>query len=338
MALKRKIDVACHFFLIFAVSAFFASSPPLLASVSLPSEEQLSLSIKGGDLLLSRDYAGAERFLKDLVKRHPEELLGTFGLMVLYQIRNLENYDFRFDPSYRLWEGKGRQMAQRVLRDPASDPWDLLITGGTLGISGFYRAHNSRWFAALRDCMNAALAFRRSYEKDSRRTEALFGIGLYDYWRSHFTRRLRFLPFFPDRRREGRAKLLEAREKSPFVSVFADTALAFIDFQDKNYEEVLLATGRLLKKYPTNTILMMLQGQALLAMKRYEEARTIFEEILRIDPAIKKSYLFLGLAWAEEGKNPSLAGVLLRKYLEREPDAPSSWKNLARERLKHLTF
>lgn len=296
-------------------------------------EKQLSLSIQGRDLILSRDYSGAERFLTDLAKNHPEELLGTFGLMVLYQVRNLENYDFRFDPSYRIWEGKGRQMAQKILRDPASDPWDLLIAGGTLGISGFYRAHNSHWFAALRDCLNAVLAFRRSYAKDPLRTEALFGIGTYDYWRSHFTRKLRFLPFFPDRRKEGRSKLLEAREKGSFVSVFAEAGLAFIDFQDKNYDEVLRSTDRLLKKYPRNTIVLMLRGQTFLTTKRYDQARAAFEEILRIDPTIFKSTLFLGLVYAAEGRDKALAEALLKKYLELEPNAPSAWKKLAHERL-----
>ena len=86
MRLTRKVLI---FFFLF-VSTFSG------AEQKLSIEEQMKLSLKGRDLLLARNYAEAEVFLQKIVNDWPGELLGYFGLMALYQVRNLENFDFRF--------------------------------------------------------------------------------------------------------------------------------------------------------------------------------------------------------------------------------------------------
>lgn len=262
----------------------------------LPVKEQQRLSLKGRDLLLSRDYEGAEKFLRGLLAEWPDEPLGYFGIMAYYQVRNLDNFDFRFDPPYKEWDRKGKKLALKVVRDPEADPWDLLLAGGTLGVEGFYRAHNSHWFSGLRDGLNAVHAMRESFEREPKMTENLLGIGLYDYWRSHFTRKLRFLPFFPDRRKGAREKLARVIDTSEFGSVLAEISLAFIDFQEKRYEAVLEATEKLLKRYPRNTILRMLRGEAFLRIKKYPGAADEFKKILSIDPTLTKARRLLDLA------------------------------------------
>lgn len=330
MGLTRKVLES--FFLLFLLGSFSTARAEGRPSV----EEQIRRAVEGRDLLLKRDYEGTEKFLTKLVTDWPNELLGVFGFMALYQVRNLDNFDFRFDPPYRQWEEKGRKMAYRILRDRNASSWDLLVAGGTLGVSGFYRAHNRQWLSGLRDGSTGVHAIQKSYGKDPARLDALLGIGLYDYWRSHFTRKLRFLPFFPDRRKEGREKLVRAVQETEFASVLAEVSLAFIDFEEGKYRKVLEETARLLERYPRNTILLMLRGEALLALKRYPETVRIFGEILSIDPSVTKSHLFIGLAFAKEGADRAKAADHLKKYLEREPRAPSHWRRPAVKKLKEL--
>lgn len=302
-------------------------------------EEQRQRAIVGRDLLLARRYSEVESFLKKMVADWPGELLGTFGFMAYYQVRDLENFDFRFDPGYRIWEEKGRSMALKIVKDPNAGPWDLLVAGGTLGVSGFYRAHNSKWFAALRDSSTAFHAMERAFRKDPQDPKAidsLLGIGLHDYWRSHFTKSLRFLPFFPDRRKEGIEKMKRVKEQSDFTGVLAEISIAFIDLEEKRYQQVLETTSKLLNRYPRNTIFRMLQGETLFQLKKYRESVAEFETILSIDPSITKSYLFLGMAYAKEGKDPEKAKRFLKKFLEAEPNAPSHWRRPALEKLKSL--
>ena len=192
MNLTRKL-----LYLITLVSFFLTVFPFAADAGKLPVEQQLHICVKGRDLVLQRKYSVAQEFFQGVVRDYPEELLGYFGLMALYQIRNLDNFDFRFDADYKPWEEKGRPMALKAAKNlETAEPWDLLVAGGTLGIAGFYRAHNTKWLAALRDGSLGFHTIERAYRMDPKLTEALLGVGLYDYWRSYFTRKLLFLPFF----------------------------------------------------------------------------------------------------------------------------------------------
>ncbi len=330
MELTRKVRL-----LLLLTLTFFPPSASF-AQKRLSVEEQKKLAIQGRDFLLVRDYERAETFLKKIVSDHPDELLGYFGMMTLCQVRNLDNFDFRFDEKYLPWEEKGRKMALKIVRDADASPWDLLIAGGTLGVSGFYRAHNTKWFAGLWDGSTGVHAMERGFRKDPTLVEALLGSGLFDYWSSYFTRKLRFLPFFPDKRKEGRAKITRAMKEPHFSSVLAEISLAFIDLQEKRFEEVLKTTDRLLKLYPKNTILRMLRGEVLLRKKKYPESIQEFEKMLEIDPTITKSYLFIGMAYAKAGKNEEKAKEYLKKYLILEPKSPYHWRKPAIQRLRKL--
>jgi len=331
MSLTRRV----HLSFVFVLAGLFLISG--LAEAERPEiPAQIEMAVKGRDLILQRKYEDAEAYLKGLVNRWPDELLGYFGLMALYQIRNLDNYDFRFDADFRPWEDKGRPLALKIAKDPGSSAWDMLLAGGTLGISGFYRAHNTKWFAAMRDTSLGFHTAEKAYQKDKTLTEALLGVGLYDYWRSYFTRKLLFLPFFADRREQGKDELHQARDGSQFASVLADISLLFIDFQEKKYDQVAVSIDRLLAAYPKNTSLRFLRGETLLRQKKYDQVVSEFEKILEIDPSIHKAYLYIGIALADEKKDTEKSKSSLRKFLELEPKASEEWRKPALEKLNSL--
>ncbi len=301
MSLTRKLILRST---ILFLSIWLLLVLPCTGYARIPFSNQMKVTVYGRDLILSRHYQEAEVFFKKIVQDWPDELVGYFGLMSLYQVRNLDNFDFRFDPDYKIWEEKGRKLALKIVHDPQSEAWDLLMAGGTLGVSGFYKAHNSRWFSALHSSSLAFHAMEECLVKDPRQLDALLGMGLYHYWRSYWTRKLRFLPFFTDRREEGKIELMRAYHQSEFASALAEIALVFIQFQEKQYQKVLDTTDLLLKRYPQNTILKMLRGKSLFLMKKYPEAIKEFESILFIDPSLSKSYLFKAVAFKELKKFP----------------------------------
>jgi tetratricopeptide (TPR) repeat protein len=300
-------------------------------------DAQIDKAVVARDFLLQRRYADAESFLKGVVSEWPEELIGYFGLMALYQVRNLDNYDYRFDPAYLEWEAKGRPLALKIARNPTqAEAWDLLMAGGTLGVSGFYRGHNHKWFAGLRDASLGFHTIEKSYAKDQTLSDALLGTGLYDYWRSHHTRKLHFLPFFADRRPEGKASLERAVKEARFTGVLAEIGLTFIDYQEKAYDKAIATVDRFLGRYPGNTILRTLKGECLIGQKKYAEAVKEFERVLAFDPKLTKSYLLMGIALAKEGKDKDRARELIQKFLRLEPNANEDWRTPALEHLKKL--
>ncbi len=316
-----------------SVIIFFLLVPSIAETSPRSAPEE---AIQGLELILKRDYPEAEKFIHRLLREQPNNLLGYFGIMAYAQVRNFENYDFRFESVYSPWAIPGREKALRVTREASSSAWDLTLAGGLLGLSGFQKAHQGKWWTALWDAQAAVKALRRAWDKDPTLKDPLLGLGLYNYWRSDYTRRLRFLPFFADRREEGKRQIQTALLQGGLTRPLAAIALAFIEFHDKKYEDVLKRAGEFLRRYPENTIARMLRGQTLLEMKRYEEARREFEEILQIDPTLTKSLLFIGLAYAREGKEKRLARQYLERFLQVERKASKHWKEPAEEALKKL--
>jgi tetratricopeptide (TPR) repeat protein len=318
--LTRKVIILIVLFVFCSGGAF---------AESLPVTEQVRLAEIGRDLLLARKYKEAELFLQKLVDEHPQELLGYFGFMSLYQTKNMENFDFRFDSQYEPWEEKGRPMALKTIKNPQATSWDLLMAGGMLGVSGFDRAHHSRWFSGLSDGSAALHALQAALKKEPQKgletTDPLLGIALYDYWRSHFTRKLKFLPFFRDSRREAKQQLEETVKAAGFSSVLAQISLAFIYYQEKNNEAALKLADRLLERYPDNLTLRILRGQVFTAMKQYPAAIQEFQAVLTVDPMLTKSYLFIGLAYDGESKTEE-AKKYFKKFLLLEPNAPYHWR------------
>lgn len=314
--------------LIFVGIGLLGLMGPLQAR-GLSLEEQKKIAVQGRNLLLERNYAQAEKILTKMTEDYPDEPIGFFGLMTLYQVHNLENFDYRFDASYRRWDEPGRRLALQVLQKADGDAWSLLLAGGILGASGFYQAHNHHWLKGLRDGSMGFHALKKAYQRDPQLVDALLGIGLYDYWRSYFTRRLVFLPFFPDRRDRARETLALAQQQGIFVGPLAKIASAFIASVENKYQESLDAVGDLMRPYPQNIILKMLRGANLLQLKKYDESIKEFEQILALDPQITKAYLYLGLAY--RGKKETEKGdEYLGKFLKLEPQAPYAWRKMAR--------
>lgn len=331
---KKMTRIRIKIFLwVLWTTSFF---PCLVSAARLSVDQQKKIVVQGSDLLLKRDYRAAEQFLQTIVHDNPNEMIGYFGLMALYQTRNLENFDFRFDPSYQEWSEIGRNFALKTIQREETDPWSLLMAGGILGTSGFYHAHNKHWLKGLRDGSTGYHALLKAYRRDHRLFDALLGVGLYEYWRSYFTRKLVFLPFFADKRIPAKQSLALAAQEGVFVGPFAEVSLAFIEHVEKKYPEALVLIDRLLAKYPQNTIFRTLKGTILLDRKDYDRALVEFQDVLQRDPHLTKSYLFMGIAYL--GKKDQASGEhFLKKFLEAEPKAPNHWRKQALEPLAQIS-
>ncbi|MBI2082837.1 MAG: hypothetical protein HYT76_04630 [Deltaproteobacteria bacterium] len=317
---------------VIAFFIFFSTS----VAANTPVKEQIELTRNGTEILLKRNYPEARKFIYKLLEKEETRLLGYFGIMAYTQIRNLENYDYRFDSEYLVLAEGGRKKALDVYKDPKSSGWDLLVAGGILGVSGFYKAHHGKWLASLWDGQTALRAMKIAYQRDTTLTDALLGIGFYHYWMSHFTRRLKLLPFVADRRNLGKRQIRMAGELGQVVGPLAEISLGFIDYVEKDYPKALVVTKKMLSSYPDNIVVRMLQGQTYFKMRDYQRAREEFKRILAIDSSLTKGWLFLGLIEAYEGKNPKEARRLLQLYLDLDKTATTHWKKLAEEALARL--
>lgn len=300
------------------------------------------------DLLFQRRYESAELKMAQFIQRWPDDIVGDFGMMILYQTQNFENFYHRFDKQYRRWHEKGRKKAIRILKDSRSDPWHLFIASGVLSVSGLYRLNQDQTFGALRDGSMAVNAMKKALKKDPTWLDPLFGLGMYDYWRSVFTKRWKFLPFFPDRRERGIKNVKKATTEGTFVNELARSSLAYIYYTEEKYEKALKINGALVKKYPNNVIIHLLQGHILAGLKKYEKALKNYHWVQKTDPQLTKVNFYIARLYFEKAKERQKAlkkkhktkrlifvedfeKVLpwIERYLQSESGASDRWKAVA---------
>lgn len=253
--------------------------------------------------MIKREYQEAEKMFRQMIQDYPDNLLGYFAMMSLYQVQNLENFDFRFEQNYEPWQKEGRKRAVKIYNSNSASPWELLVAGGALGVSGFDKAHRGDWWGGLNDGVMAIRLLRKAKFSDPQFADADLGIGLYEYWRSVFTKRLWFLPFFADRRTIGIAAVHNAMDHGHFTPILATMALSFIHVEEKKEEEALSLLEELLQQVPQNIILKTLYGSTLSHQKKFDMAEKEFRQILAIDPAITKTHLHLAINGVRQQKN-----------------------------------
>lgn len=277
-----------------AFGGFPVSAQPKIS----PSREQTIQAQKAAaaqvrDLLLQRQYAKAEQKMTAIQKRWPDDIIGIAGMMFLYQLRNMENFDKRFNNQYLKWHDAGRDRAQQILDDPKADAWHLYMAGGAYAMSGYHYFREGRTLRALQDGLRGIHGLEEAFKRDPDWVDPLMGLGAYKYWRSVYTKRVRFLPFFADQRKEGIAELLQVIGRGTLSRQLASGALAWIYINEKQYIKALRLNTALLKKYPDNVIALTLQGHLMVQLKRYREAMSHYQRCLEIDPSVSNIYYYI---------------------------------------------
>jgi tetratricopeptide (TPR) repeat protein len=299
----------------------FLISPKLIANPSLPLSSQATHLQQAAarevqDLLFHRRYEQARLKVADFIQRWPEDITGYFGMMILFQLKNFENFDHRFDEQYLLWHKRGRKRAVKILKDARADPWHLFIASGTLAVSGLYRINQRQTLRAIRDGAMAINAMKNTLEKDPNWVDPRYGLAMYDYWRSVFTNRWTFLPFFPDRREKGIRNIKKVVEEGTFSKELAQGSLAYMYYNEEKYEDALKFTQPLVKKYPSNIILRLLQGHILAKLRRYDQALRHYRWVQKTDPAMTKVNFYVARLYFEAAKVRQEA---LKKQSTKEP-------------------
>ena len=263
-------------------------------SVLAEESELITRTLSGQTQILSRDYEGADQIFQGLIRQYPEHPAGYFGVMALLETRMLENDDFRFEKEYLAAAEAGlKVMDQLPGRKRVLSQWDRFILSAGYGLHGFHFARKGSWWKAYFYGSEARHFLKQLIWNDPNFYDAGLGLGLYDYYRSVYTRILRFLPFFPDKRAEGISQVEMAIEKGKYSHDLGLANLALIDLREHQWIKAESVLADLLQHYPNNIIFRIYLGSALTAEKKYAEAETQFKKILAIDSGIARAKEYL---------------------------------------------
>ncbi len=290
-------------------------------------------TMRGKELLYQRNYPAALELFRQIEQDYPDCTAGIFGQMAAYQIMMYENMDYRWKTEFEEIEDRfERKAGKNIKNDPSS--WNLFMTGAAYGMRGFYYMRDDRWFRALGSATKGIRLMKKIIHDDPGFIDAKLGPGMYDFWRTVYTREITTLPFFPDRREEGLSAVKEVMEKGVYGRDLAETNLAYMLAQNKQYKESREIADKYLAKYPDNIILRQLSARLYFNEREYQKAIDEYERILRQDPSMTKSLYYIGYIYMKMPGGQLLARKYLNDFLATNPE--KHWAKYARKNLEKL--
>jgi len=319
--MRRIFKIALSLLLILGLqsSVWPQASQPALSELE-------KLGLQGRDLILARKYEEALAHFKKLEADYPDSTLGTFGQMAVWQSRMFENFDFQYDAQYQELSAKNKLIVDKVLKNPDSSAWDLFLAGASAGIRGFYMMRKDQVLRALGEANTARKALEKTLQKDPNFADVYLGLGMFDYWRSVFTSRFKFLPFFTDKRAQGLAEVEKAMKEGRVVGSLAQASLAFCYYEGRQNGKAVALLLDLLKKYPDNVIFKNILGDVYASQRNFVEARKMFDAVLNKYPDINLPRFFEAKTYFMEG-NYDEARKWYEAFLAHKP--PPEWASYA---------
>lgn len=298
--------------------------------VDVPDQLQIYLR-DGRDAILNRHYEEAEEIFTNASEEFPKSPVGPMGLMVLHQSVMLENFDFSREEEFMRAGKIAKKRVDATLEERGNDAWDYLIAGAYHGVMGVHELRRHKYVGSLGSGWDAIRSLKASEAETEELRDIDLGLGAYDYFRSVIKRQAPWVPFFPDRRAQGIARMVRTRNEGEFTRPIAQIALIFTFIDERRNREAIDECKDLLDRYPDNIIARVALGRAYSRSGKYKKAIAEFEEVKRRHPDNRVVHYYLGSNRLYQGKDLDQAEADLIQFLEDPPT--EQWKGWAYERM-----
>lgn len=250
----------------------------------------------GLDLLYQRRYRDTRTYFAELEEVFPGTAVSAVADLLVWQAMMLENFDFRYDDQYRASSALARTKLADAMKTPGNDTWEHLMLGVVSGIEGIHAARRGRYLPAL------TLAFEAIDQMEATRALAPTFVdihladGLYNYWRSAITDKLKGLPDFGDHRTEGIAQMEEVIRDGVFLGPPARLSMAFTWMEQDDFDKAHAELAANHARYPQNVINELMLGMTDVYRKQYGDALATFDHVQQLDPKNRRVLYYRALA------------------------------------------
>ncbi len=264
----------------------FVYSCLLLGSALASQDSQAhQLALRGIELGTNLKYKEAYEVFQQLIQLEPENPRGYFLRSAIYfwmfseDIKNEEVGNKFRDLSYEAVE-----IAEAKLEKDENDIDARFYLGGAYGSLG-------RYYAMTRSFLNAYWYGKKGknyleevVEMDSTYYDAYLGLGIYHYLADILPRFVKILSFvlgIEGDKEQGIGEIKLAAEKGTYTKTEAMFFLAAIyTYRERKYEEAISIFNEILEKYPQNPGALFSLGRCYSNMGRCEEALKAYNQVL----------------------------------------------------------
>lgn len=234
-------------------------------------EDMHQWAIGAIEYVFREDFKLAEADAKRIIRKYPSHPAGYFFLAAVldYHMAYLQSsvFETEFYQNCDLAISRG----EKALEKKPDDPWIRFFVGGACGAKGTYESRYRRWITAFRNGWQGVVHLKKLSESRPEMVDVLYGLAVYDYWRSAMTKKLWWMPGVEDKRVAAIADLKVVAKSGVYVRYPAVAELIAVLNNEKKYKEALATADRLLEKFPGNLGVSRLKADALFGLGRYEQ-------------------------------------------------------------------
>lgn len=342
IATRDKMRLRSYFVLIFICAANALAADEIIRLPNepiFPGQAPAIVSetiLEARDLTISRKYAEAERLLWKLVKKLPDDPSGSAGLMVLYEIRMLENEEPFLDAEMRRAIEINRKAIEKYKKSAPENSWYYTLIGASLGIEGIYFLWQNHFMDAGIRGYAAIQSMQKAREIDSQNWEARLGLGVYSYYRSVYSAKVPFLADAADSAEKGIAEVKLARQNRVYLDETARIALCRIYFDAKKYDAAEKLADGLIEDYPKFPAFYLFAARGLFEEGRYVDALPYYEKVYDIDPTLSFAPYRAGVCLEKTGRKNEAADWYRKAVAGAKNRKSDKWSGIAKNRIEAL--
>lgn len=274
---------------------------------------------EGLELMYQRRYGESLQAFEEAGVLYPDSPLGPIGRAVVYEAQMFENYDFSKEGLYRQEIADAKVRMEVAIGRGELQAWNHFMRAALLGIDAMHETRRSEYLSAFNKAWDALESMKRVERLAPQWKDVQLALGLYNYWRTVITEEVDYLPSFGDKRKEGIAQMLLAKEQGLLARAPASLALTWTyleqDDQDKALAEGLWARSM----YPNSVINEMTLARVYRAVGKFDEGIAALDRVQRIDPNNKRVFFQYGEAYYKARKDNVKARQMYQKYLASNP-------------------
>lgn len=251
----------------------------LVVNISVFSQPKTTEVLRGINYIYHLKFDSAAFVFNQQIKNYPDDPAGYyFSAMIEFWKININKADASYDDVFLDKVEKVVEVADKKLEKDENDFYALLYKGGAIGYRGLLRSIRESWLKAAEDGKVALNLLSKATKLNSQNKDALFGIGVYNYFAEYVPEKYPLLKplliIFPSGNKSlGLQQIRETSQEGIYAKTEANYILAFLYlFYEKNYFEAERYSKILYEQFPENPVFEKYYFTSLVGQSRFTEA------------------------------------------------------------------
>ncbi len=225
-------------------------------------------------------YRLANAIFDSLIAENPYDPRGYFYKAAAIQSKMMDAEDYSESPRFVVTIKKAIQFSDRIVAEMPGDAWATFYLGSGYSYYAFFLIQSRSYFSGLKLAVKGVGFLEKAVQLDSTVYDAYLGIGTYQYWRSRKTKFLKWLPFFPDKTREGLLNIKRALEKSRYARAAALNELIWVEMDREDWPQAIAYAKEGLRQYPGSRFFLWPLAEAYFRSGRFRSAERAFSNLM----------------------------------------------------------